>query len=782
MGFWLADKRTGQQSSYIQRFDPRFWTINFPRPMMASVVTTAPDALRVDAVFYNSDELAGLIWESEDGLDHPLLAYETLRDYARLSWHFRWRSSGIMPLDAINGPTLTIEGRDAAGEPKSWYIRLWNYTSGTPTDALVSIEFSALDGGFLLPGEADPVFPEDIDRLFVSIIPPDYDGLGMRFATPRVGWVEMSEIRTDGQGAVLEIGDIMVPEHGLAMATAYDDSFNQTPERLLRMIRALGYRGSINHYLGMSHYFRLETVGEGLYVSLSAPQTGEEFAAINQPTAVWHRDLISRAEAMGFSVILSLSYELFDAHCWNDWKQRAENGDPALTGWEPPSTLLSPAHGSAMSYLQAVARAFVAIARDAGAAIRFQVGEPWWWIMPDRRICLFDPAASAAFGALSVSIPSIDGPKSEAQKAMLDHAGVLLAQSTAELLEAVRSEAGAVPVETLLLAYLPTILDEAAPEAKPANLPVGWAAPAFDILQLEDYDWVIAGHRSATRRGIALATQRLGYPAGQQHYFAGFVLAPDDRFIWAHMAQAIADARARGTAEIHIWALPQVARDGFTYFQEEEADVNAFDDVQFPLAIGRGASVSPGFSTNIVTTISGHEKRNSDWADARLEFDVGPGIRSEAELRALIGFFRARRGAAKAFRFRDPYDYSSGDMVADPTPTDQFLGKGDGQQTDFQLLKHYGEPAGEAQQRRITRPDPDSVAIAVDGQPVAGWALGPGGVVMFDSPPVAGSDITAGFLFDVPVRFASDQLTVNHATFLAGDIPEVLLVEVREPS
>ncbi len=782
MGFWLADKRTGQRSSFIQRFDPRFWTINFPRPMMASVVTTAADALRVDAVFYNSDELAGLIWESEDRLDHPLLAYETMRDYSRLSWRFRWRSSGIMPLDAINGPTLTIEGRDAAGNPKSWYVRLWNYASGTPTDALVSIGFSALDGGFLLPGEADPVFPEDIDRLFISIVPPGYDEQGTRFATPRIGWVEISEIRTDGQDAVLDIGDIMVPENGLAMATAYDDSFNQTPARLLRMIRALGYRGSINHYLGMSHYFRLETVGGGLYVSLSAPQPGEEFAAINQPAVAWHRDLITRAEAMGFSVILSLSYELFDAHCWNDWKQRAENGDPALTGWEPPSTLLSPANGNAMAYLQAVARAFVAIARDAGAAIRFQVGEPWWWIMPDRRICLYDAAATAAFAANAVSISSIDGPLTAAQQAMLDQAGAILAQSTADLLESVRSEAGVVPVETLLLAYLPTILDEQAPEAKRANLPVGWAAPAFDILQLEDYDWVIADHRTATRKGIALASQRLGYSAEQQHYFAGFVLASGDRHIWANIARAVADARQRGTAEIHIWALPQVARDGFTYFQEEETAVNAFDDVQFPLAIGLGASVSPGFSTNIVTTLSGHEKRNSDWADARLEFDVGPGIRSEAELRKLIAFFRARRGAAKAFRFRDPYDYSSNDMVGAPAASDQLLGEGDGQQTEFQLLKNYGEIAGDAQQRRITRPDPNSVQIAVDGQPVADWALGPGGVIMFDSPPAVGSAISAGFLFDVPVRFASDQLMVNHATFLAGDIPEVLLVEVREAS
>ncbi len=782
MGFWLADKRTAQRSSFIQRFDPLFWTINFPRPMMASVVTTAANALRVDAVFYNSDDLAGLIWESEDTFDHPLLAYETVKDYSRLKWEFHWRSDGIMPLDAINGPTLTIEGRDASGQPKSWYVRLWNYASGTPTDAQISIEFSKVEGGFLLPGEADPVFPEDIDRLFISIIPPEYDELGTRYLTPKIGWAEMSAIKTDGQSAVLEIGDIMVPEHSLSMATAYDDSFNQTPERLLRAIRALGYRTSINHYVGMSHYFRLETVGEGLYVSLSAPQTGEEFSAINQPTAVWHRDLISRSEAMGFSVILSLSYELFDAHCWNDWKQRAENGDPALTGWEPPSTLLSPANGNAMSYLQAVARAFMAIARDASAAIRFQVGEPWWWIMPDKRICLYDAAATAALGPVSVSISSIDGPKTAAQQAMLDQAGAILAQSTGALLDAVKQEAGAVPVETLLLAYLPTILDEQAPEAKRANLPVGWASPAFDILQLEDYDWVIAGNRSATRSGIGLATQRLGYPIDQQNYFSGFVLTAGDRFIWANMVDAVTDAQARGTPEIYVWALPQVARDGFTYFQEKEEDVNAFDDVQFPLAIGQGASVSPGFSTRIVTTISGHETRNSDWADARLEIDVGPGIRSEEELRRLIAFFRARRGAAKAFRFRDPYDHSSRDMVGEPTPTDQFLGKGDGQQTQYQLVKNYGDSAGEPQQRWITRPDPDSLQIAIDGQLTGDWALGPTGMVVFDMPPGEGSDVTAGFLFDAPVRFASDQLQVSHATFLAGDIPEVLLIEVRETS
>ena len=80
MSYWLAQKRTSQECSHIQRFDPRFWTVNFPRPAMASVITTGPDSMQVDVEFHNEGELVGLIWESEDTLDHPLLAYETDRD------------------------------------------------------------------------------------------------------------------------------------------------------------------------------------------------------------------------------------------------------------------------------------------------------------------------------------------------------------------------------------------------------------------------------------------------------------------------------------------------------------------------------------------------------------------------------------------------------------------------------------------------------------------------------------------------------------------------------
>jgi uncharacterized protein (TIGR02217 family) len=776
MPYWLARERAEQEAAPCKRFAAPFWTVDFPRPMMASVVTTGADALRIDAVFYGSGDLAGLIWESEDRWDHPLLAYETRRDYANCRLRFRWRSGGVKPLDAVHGPTLTIEGRDASGAARAWYVRLWNHASGRPEDALIDLDFNALDGGFQLPGEADRVWPHDIDRMFISIVPGAYDRLGTAFAAGTEAWVEMTGIRADGSGSMLTIGDAMVPEHGLSIATGYDDAYHLTPERVLRQILALGYRGAINHYVGMSHYFRLEPLGGGHYVSLAG-------GVLNGCCAAWHRDFAERAKGLGYGLILSLSYELFDAHCWNDWKQRTADGAPALTGWEPPSALLSPAHEGAMGYLRVVAMAFVGIVQGAGLGVRFQVGEPWWWVTAQGRPCLYDDAARAAFGGAPPVIADVRKALSAAEMALLDAAGALLAASTAALCAAVRALAP--EAETLLLVFLPTVLDPQAPEMKRANVPLGWAAPAFDRLQVEDYDWTTEGRVALMRAGRAAITGRLGYPREEQHYLAGFVLTGgDDPSVarkWRRIAEAAAQSRAGGDVATFIWALPQVARDGFLWFDlPGDVTVQPFDDVPFPLAIGRKASVSPVFSTQTVETFSGREQRSSDWADARMRFDAGPGVRSEADLAALIAFFRARRGAARGFRFTDPYDHHSADWGRAISPIDQRIGIGDGTETGFQLVKYYGEGA-DPQERRITRPVAGSIRIAVDGvERRSGWQLDGLGEILFDAPPAEGAVVTAGFAFDVPVRFEEDSLDIGAETYAAGDVSSVPLVEIRE--
>lgn len=765
MPFWLASERSVQTESVISRFDPRFWTVNFPRPMMAAVTTTAPDALRVDAVFYTAGDLAGLIWEAEDRFDHPLLRYETARDFRGCALSFRWRSQGGLPLDAVNGPVLTIEGRDAAGAARAWYVRLWNYAAGSPEDATVTLDFANLDGGFLLPAEADPVWAGDVDRMFVSLVAPGYAaGSNAPLGAPVEAWVALSDIACDGPGAVLAIGDVVVPEHGLEIASGYDDSYNLTPARLLRNALLLGYRGAITQYLGMSHYLRLEANSGGFYASLAG-------GALNVAAAAWQRAFAEEARRLGYDVIWSLSYELFDAHCWGDWKQRAWDGSPALTGWEPPSCLLSPASAGAMGYLRAVAAEVIGIAVAAGLAPKFQVGEPWWWVLPDGRPCLYDASARAAFGGTPVQIASVRAVTTVAERALLDAAGAVLAASTAALVAAMRAVAP--ETETHLLIYVPSVLSPDSPELARANVPVGWARPAFDVLQLEDYDFVVAGDAVATARAVAAAQARLGYATGETHYFSGFVLRPDQFADWRDIEAAAEAARARGVARTFVWALPQVVRDGFVHFDQMEDDVQAFDDVLFPLALGREAEVAPEFSTMIVTGAGGQEARSASWAEARTRYDVGPGVRSEADIAALLGFFRARMGPARGFRLRDPFDGSSGGAV--PTPVDQVLGSGDGTVARFALVKHYGDAV-----RRITRPVAGSVRVAVDGVATTAFSVVTGGFVVLDATPAAGAVVSAGFLFDVPVRFAEDRLSVSRATFLAGVAASVPLVEVRE--
>ncbi len=772
MAFWLAREHRAQETRYLQRFDPRFWTIDFPRPAMASVVTTAANSLRVDVELHHRGELVGLIWDSTDSLDHPLLAYETSRDYSHTELKFRWQSTGVATLDQVNGPTLTIEGRDTDGNPRAWYVRLWNYAVGSPSDAIITLPFSKLGSGWVLPGE--PVHPTDIDRMFISIVAPDFAAGNTEPLSSRLnGHVIVSGIKCDGKNAMLELGDVRMPPHQERMATAYDDAYNQTPARLLRNIVGLGYRDEILHYVGMSHFMRLKRVGPG---ELHVIESG----VLCTPADVWHRAFLSACKENEFEAIASLSYELFDAYCPDDWKQRTASGSQALTGWVPPSTLLSPANDGAMAWLQACATKFVEFLEDAQLPVRFQIGEPWWWVTPANEICLYDDAAKTEFGGNPPIIDDVTAPLDASQLALLDQAGVKLAQSTADLGQAVRDAASG-PAEILLLAFTPTILNPETPELYRANLPSGWARPAFDRLQLEDYDWLTEGADAARRQAYAFVDARLGYPLAEQDYLSGFVLnAADAEQLWPPIDAGLDEARARGVQRRFVWALPQVARDGYTRLPNHDEDaMQAFDDVLYPFALGRDTAVAPEFSTSVAVTASGYERRNALWSDARMHFDVGPGVRSESELAELIAFFRARRGAARGFRISDPFDHSSNGMTGVPTHFDQLIGVGDGLRAEFPLIKSYG-PVADPQERPITRPRVESILISVDGIERSDWTVSSKGVIQFSIAPESGAEVRAGFLFDVPVRFAEDRIDVSGVSFDAGEAPSIALIEIRE--
>jgi uncharacterized protein (TIGR02217 family) len=147
----------------------------------------------------------------------------------------------------------------------------------------------------------------------------------------------------------------------------------------------------------------------------------------------------------------------------------------------------------------------------------------------------------------------------------------------------------------------------------------------------------------------------------------------------------------------------------------------------------------------------------------------------------VIAFFEERRSRLFGFRFRDRTDWRSGPPSREPTPLDQRIGTGTGAERSFQLMKAYGS-AFAPYSRSIAKPVGGTVRVALNG---VEQAVGSGfncdpvtGIVTFVAAPPVGAIITAGFAFDVPVRFDTDELDIDLSTFEAGGIPQIPLIEI----
>lgn len=207
----------------------------------------------------------------------------------------------------------------------------------------------------------------------------------------------------------------------------------------------------------------------------------------------------------------------------------------------------------------------------------------------------------------------------------------------------------------------------------------------------------------------------------------------------------------------------------------------AFHEVRLPVRLAFGSTGGVERRTEIVTLGSGHERRSTPWAEGRRRYLIGANLRTLDDMTALTAFFEARKGRLYGFRFRDFADFKSCSPGADVTAQDQVLGSGDGVRVRFDLVKRHDDEAG-GWTRRITKPAPGSVRVAVDGVELApgGFEVDAAtGVVTLATAPGAGQAVTAGFEFDVPVRFDADRIEVTLESFEAGRMAAVPLIEVR---
>ena len=206
----------------------------------------------------------------------------------------------------------------------------------------------------------------------------------------------------------------------------------------------------------------------------------------------------------------------------------------------------------------------------------------------------------------------------------------------------------------------------------------------------------------------------------------------------------------------------------------------AFHDVRFPDNISRGARGGPERRTQIVELASGDEERNASWANSRRRYDAAYGIRRADDLAAVVAFFEARNGRLHGFRWKDWADYKSCLPSQTLAATDHSIGTGDGTTIDFQLVKVYAS-GSQSWTRTITKPVAGTVKVAIDGvEQITGWSVDTTtGIVSFTTAPSTGAIITAGFEFDVPVRFDTDTLDVTLDIERLGSITSIPLLEIR---
>lgn len=227
----------------------------------------------------------------------------------------------------------------------------------------------------------------------------------------------------------------------------------------------------------------------------------------------------------------------------------------------------------------------------------------------------------------------------------------------------------------------------------------------------------------------------------------------------------------------------------------------SFHEIQFPTDISLGSRGGPGFFTYITELDSAAEQRVARRSTPQFKYDVSYGVKKFSQLNALRKFYIARLGCANGFRYKDFIDFCStadGMLLsqslgaADVTNADQTIGTGDGTTTAFQLTKVYADAAGSVV-RIITKPvhtnggghGAGTVVIAKAGvSQTSGWTVNTvSGIVTFSVAPALGESVTAGFQFDVPVRFGKEvdellamSIDEYNSGALAAGIPLVELV------
>lgn len=595
-------------------FAPYLWTTNGPRGTSFATVTYGT-TIEVPFSMFSEGDLIGLIWESQDNYSHAGRAYNTYTNYSGVVWVFDIELSALMPI--ISSPprqfTLTIENSQGI-----CYVPLAQYAD-TPDSrtARIVLDFDDMVGNIHEGPQGVTINPNGINKIMFALIADSYiKNSTVNLAGREDCLFKLTTVYVINPRAFTR-KNLTVPTQDVGLATSYDDMHNQSPERVIKQMKALGFGGKVNHYCGMSRYPNRE-----VNTSLGRPLIVETLGnTVIASAKRWHEVYAELLHAEGWEAVYAVSFEMFSIFANTNYAQRDDDNVLGFTGYNPPSYLLSPVitaqdiidfgltipdttQVGSMVYLGNVFEEFAETMKTGGLKVQMQIGEPWWWWNPNGAPCYYGAVARQKYfdetGDFAPRIMSINdltgidlednGPytgEQSPQQNFIKWIRDKLGEATHYLRDRIR--ATDVDAEATLLFFLPTILSESVGMVNIVNYPKSYYnKPAFDYFMSEAYDWVIKGTGSKAERAITLPTSELGYTFAETEILVGFV--PDQvlasafkwqllddvqykRELWGRLFGSVErNRRANGGSGVgrqYIWSYPQVMRDNIVFREGE---------------------------------------------------------------------------------------------------------------------------------------------------------------------------------------------------------------------
>lgn len=195
-----------------------------------------------------------------------------------------------------------------------------------------------------------------------------------------------------------------------------------------------------------------------------------------------------------------------------------------------------------------------------------------------------------------------------------------------------------------------------------------------------------------------------------------------------------------------------------------------FHEIRFPTNISYGSLMTIEDNVTVVETLSGQTVTWKNWSQTRLKANVAFGLKTSSELAELIEFFHVRRGPANGFRFKNWADYSATSQLATETSSTKV----------YQVYKNYTDTGG-TYAKLIKKLVSGTVTVTDKAVTVSTSKYTVNhnkGLITLSTVP--SSNIRASFQYDVPMRFASNELPQTLDFINLTSIREINLVETKE--